>query len=197
MLPEHVGVLLTWKDYDNVQLCSSLLKQYIDYACSTIKCVWFMTFMDAGKSLKMNWKTSILKYFLLHVVSLRERLVNLCIHSSYVEVWMKGLLFIHDISNSECNDFTRLCTVLKGWQNKDTPVTVVGVTPVNIAREHCRTQPQSRYLCVRYTLTVPSTDVDTSNNYQCADISSQLDCSASECHITRLICAFMTLDEAK
>ena len=40
MLPEHVGVFfLTWKDYDNVQLRSSLLKQYIDYACSTIKCV--------------------------------------------------------------------------------------------------------------------------------------------------------------
>ncbi|KAK2171735.1 hypothetical protein NP493_1031g00029 [Ridgeia piscesae] len=69
--------------------------------------------------------------------------------------------------------------VLRGWQYQGES-TVVGVIPLLITSQLCSTVPQSRYMCVRYTLTIPSTDSDMSNDHQCVDISSQLDCSAGE-----------------
>ena len=76
--------------------------------------------------------------------------------------------------------FPLLHAVLRGWQNDSDTHTVVGVTPIRIASEHCSTEPRSRYLCVGYVLTIVSTDDDASNDYHCTDISSLLACNYGE-----------------
>lgn len=86
-------------------------------------------------------------------------------------------LKIADVTKTQLSDATK--QALSGDLVDKAEYVVSGMTEVHVSSDACA--ESSRYMCVRYKMlletTPPFRDVDSSNDFQCTDISSLLKCT--------------------